>query len=182
MQKLRCVVAFVSLVIISGCATQIPKEVLQLSEESSSLRQLQTRRFDTKDEKALLAAGAAVLQDLGFTIDASETALGLIVASKDRSAVEAGQVAASIFVALITVPTGAPLLIPWDKNQKMRASFITRAHGSNKEHTLARITFQRIVWNTKNEVSKTEPLTDAKFYQEFFEKLSKAVFLEAHEF
>lgn len=114
MQKLRYAFLFICLIIITGCAPQIPKDVLQLSAESPSLRQLQTRRFDTNNEKALLAAGAAVLQDLGFTIDTSETALGLIVASKDRSAVETGQVTLSIFVFLITAPTGAPILMPWD--------------------------------------------------------------------
>jgi hypothetical protein len=169
-------------VLLAGCAPLIPKEALQLSPESLALRQLQTRRFETKDEKALLAAGAALLQDLGFTIDASATELGLIVVSKDRSAVEAGQVAASVFLGLLTALAGAPVIVPWDEKQKMRASLVTHPYGPNNENTLVRITFQRVVWNTQQKISKTEPLNDPKFYQEFFEKLSKAVFLHAHEF
>lgn len=161
--------------ILVGCAATVPKEALELSPESLRLRQLQTRRFDSKDEKALLAAGAGVLQDFGFTLDESEPELGVIVASKDRSAVEPGQVMAAIFMALL----GAPM--PIDKNQKIRASLVTRPAGEGEESSLVRVTFQRIVWNTEGRITKTEPLDDPDFYQEFFTRLSKAVFLDAHE-
>jgi len=62
------VIIIVVLFLFVSCATTIPKEALQLSKESLKDRQLQTRRFDT-DEKTLLSASAAVLQDLGFTIN-----------------------------------------------------------------------------------------------------------------
>ena len=162
-------------IVLAGCAAKIPKEALELTPETLKLRHLQTRRFDSKDEKALLAAGAAVLQDLGFTWDNSETRMGVIVASKDRSAVEAGQVIGAVFLALL----GARM--PIDKTQKIRASLITRPSGTDEESTLVRMTFQRIVWDTDGKISKTEPLNEPEFYQEFFEKFSKAVFLDAHE-
>jgi hypothetical protein len=151
-------------------------EALRLSPESLPLRQLQTRRFDTPDEKLLLAAGAGILQDLGFTLDASDSQLGVIVASKDRSAVEAGQVIFSLLAAF------AGAHVPWDQKQKIRASFVTRPAGPERPSVLVRVTFQRVVWNTQNQITKMEPLDEPRFYQEFFEKLSKAVFLEAHEF
>ena len=91
----------VFLFILSSCAQKIPKEALQLSKESLQNRQLQTRRFDT-DEKMLLSASAAVLQDLGFTIDESETKLGVIVCSKIRDATSAGQVVGAVIVALFS--------------------------------------------------------------------------------
>lgn len=170
------VLIFFSGIILFGCAQKIPKEALQLTPESLKLRQLQTRRFDSKDENALLSAGAGVLQDLGFTLDESETELGVIVASKDRTAVEAGQVIGSIFFALLT-----GVALPVDEKQKLRASLVTRPGAMDKETTLVRVTFQRIVWNTQGKVSKTEPLDEPEFYQEFFARLSKAVFLNAHE-
>jgi hypothetical protein len=178
MPRTRKAVAVLCTVVtsLSGCAQKVPKEALELTPESLKLRQLQTRRFESKDEKALLAACAAVLQDLEFTLDQSETALGIIVASKDRSAVEAGQVIGSIFVALLI---GVP--VPWDEKQKIRASLVTRPAGPDGNNTLVRVTFQRMVWNTQGHVTKSEPLDEPRFYQEFFEKLSKAVFLHAHE-
>jgi len=160
-------------VFLTACNQTIPKEALQLSSESFELRQLQTRSFSTKNERKLLTAGAGVLQDLGYNIDESEISLGVIVGSKDRDAVEAGQLAAAILVAALG--GGA---MPIDNNQKIRASIVTRPSGGK---TNFRITLQRIVWNTQGQVSRTQSIEDPEIYQEFFEKLSKAVFLEANE-
>ncbi len=160
---------------LSGCASRIPEDALKFTPESLQDRQLQTRRFDTQDEGMLLSACAALLQDLGFTINESETNLGMIIASKDRSAVTAGQVTAQIVLALL----GA--YYAKDRNQKMRASVVTRPVGQEGKNTAVRVTFQRIVWNEQGQVTKRERLNDPEIYQEFFEKLSKSVFLEAHQ-
>ena len=161
---------------LAACAQKIPKEALQLSSESLEKRQLQTRRFDTRDEANMLSASAQVLQDLGFTLDESETKLGVIVASKDRDATETGQVIGAI---LLSVLIGAA--VPWDKNQKIRASLVTRMVNPAQPYVAVRITFQRIVWNTQGRISKLEELAEPEMYQGFFDKLSKAVFLEAHQ-
>ena len=166
----------VGLLVVAGCQQKIPKEALQLTQENLAQRQAQTRRFDTSDEAMLLSASAAVLQDLGFNLDESETELGLVVASKDRDAVEAGQVIAAVFIAVLIGAT-----IPIDTRQKIRASLVTKPFGETGDQMSVRITFQRIVWNDRGQVSKTEALTEPEIYQEFFSKLSKSVFLEAHE-
>ena len=168
------------LLLVSACVPQIPKEALQLSKESLKNRQLQTRRFDT-DEETLLSASAAVLQDLGFNIDESETKLGVIVCSKERTAQNAGQVVGAVFLALLT-----GVVTPIDKEQFIRASLITNpitvdANDKSKCQTAVRITFQRIVINTQGQVTRRECINEAKIYQEFFDKLSQSVFLEANE-
>lgn len=160
--------------VVGGCQQTVPKEALQLSGESLQNRQLQTRRFDTGDEGKLLQAGAAVLQDLGFSIDESETQLGVIVGSKNRDATEAGQVVGAIMMAAFF---GAS--VPVDRDQKIRASLVTKPVGPNQ--TNMRVTFQRIVWNTQNQVSKIEGLNDPSMYRGFFDKLSQSVFLTANE-
>jgi hypothetical protein len=173
------VLAVVGALVTSGCAT-IPKDALVLSPDSLERRQLQTRRIDGISEKDLLNASAGVLQDLGFNIDESETKLGVIVASKDRSAVTATQVAGAIALALIGGYT------PIDKTQKIRVSLVTRnlpdSGGSPMptSHQL-RITIQRLVWNTANQVSRIESIEEPLIYEEFFERLSKSVFLEVHK-
>lgn len=171
-----------SLFFLSGCAGTIPSEALQWSPETVKFRQLQTRKFETLDEAKLLQAAAGVLQDLGFNIDESETRLGVLVASKKRDAKEAGQIVGSALLFLVTCFGAlycAPM--PVDETQKIRASIVTRPTDDQGQNTALRVTFQRVVWNTENEVSKTEPLDEPEAYQEFFNKLSKSIFLEAHE-
>lgn len=170
----------VFLFLFASCAQTIPKGALQLSKESLKNRQLQTRRFDT-DEKTLLSASAAVLQDLGYNINESETDLGVIVCSKQRDATSAGQVVGAVLLALLT---GA--VTPIDKEQLIRASLVTRpVHIDETEkskcQTAVRITFQRIVSNTQGGISRREGINEAEIYQEFFDKLSQSLFLEAHE-
>lgn len=168
---LLCVPAIMSSA--GGCASRIPREALAMRGQTLQYRQRSTRLFETTDETRILAAVAGLLQDLGFNIDESETKLGVIVASKDRTAVEGGQVAAKIAYAILLRAD-----LPIDAHQKMRVSVVTRPRG----HRLAvRVAFQRIVWNDRGQVSKLELLEDAPMYQEFFEKLSKSVFLEAHK-
>jgi hypothetical protein len=177
-----------------GCATKIPKEALQLSKESLQNRQMQTRRFDA-DEKTLLSASAAVLQDLGFNIDESETDLGVIVCSKQRDAKSAGQIAGAVFLALLT-----GVATPVDKEQLIRVSLVThpieveefkvqiqgeelktQEEQEQTKQTAVRITFQRVVINTQGQITKQECINKAEIYQEFFDKLSQSLFLEAHE-
>jgi hypothetical protein len=43
------------------------------------------------------------------------------------------------------------------------------------------VSFQRIVRNQRGLVSRQESLVEPQMYREFFEKLSRSLFLEAHE-
>ncbi|MBI1274003.1 MAG: hypothetical protein GC131_07965 [Alphaproteobacteria bacterium] len=168
------VAAVIAAISLSACQPVIPKDALLLKEESLEDRQLQTRLFDTKHETKLLTASAQVLQDLGFTLEESETKLGLIVGSKDRDATETGQVVGAVVMAVLF-----GVAVPIDKNQKIRVSLVSKPSGTKQ--TAVRVTFQRIVWNTQNQVSKTEFLNDPEMYQKFFDQLSESVFLTAHE-
>lgn len=170
-----CIFLLVSFVLIfTGCGG-IPKGALGMNKATLEDRQLQTRLFDTSDEEKILSATASLLQDLGFNLDESETDLGLLVSSKERDATEAGQVILAFAIAVMGGGT-----TPIDETQKIRASVVTSPVGENEARTSVRVTFQRIVWDSYGKISKREKLNDPKMYQEFFEKLSKAVFLEAH--
>ena len=149
-------------------------DVLKLEPESMAQRQLQTRKYSTTAEEKIRNACISVLQDSGFTVENTDAKLGTILASKQREAVESGQVAGAIIIAVIF-----GVAIPIDKNQSMFASIVVSPAASEKNASLVRITFSRLVWNDRGAVSKAERLEDPEVYQTFFTKLSKGLFLEA---
>ena len=169
--------ALLSLVILGiGCEATIPKEALKMDGATMEFRKMQARRYDTGDETKVIVACAGLLQDLGFNIDESETKLGLVVGSKTRSAVDGGQVAAKVILALFRGN------MAMETDQRLKASIVTRKGGeAGKEYTMVRVTFQRIVRNENNQITRLEPLNDPKQYQEFHSGLSKALFLNAND-
>jgi hypothetical protein len=173
-------VAVVCLVALMGCATGPPKNLMLPSENQLELRQQQSRVYKTTDEANLLSASAALLQDMGFNIDESNKELGILTASKMRSAVSAKNQAAMVLLAVLTAAGGRPIIQPTDKDQKMRAGVVVKPLGDGHS-TIVRVTFQRIVYTTTGTVSTQEMLGTDQIYTEFFDKLSKAVFLEAHD-
>ena len=175
MKKLLSIILLSTFFLIS-CQPTIPREALQITPQSLQIRQLETRYFDTKDEEKILVASAGLLQDLGFNIDRSETEVGYILGSKKRDATSVGQIAGAVLVALLGGGR-----VPVDKEQIMRACIVSHPYGEHNEKIAVRVTFQRIVWNTDGQITTRECITEPTVYQEFFGKLSKAVFLEANQ-
>ena len=158
---------------LQGCVPPIGPRVFELTAESLALRELQTRNFDMVKEETLMAAGVAVLQDLGFSVASTESRLGLIIASKTQSAHDPME---SLLAALFT-----GVAIPGSFRQEVRASFVAMPLQTDKSRMKVRITFQRIVSNAGGHPIGHESIKNIEIYRSFFERLTKAVFLEAHE-
>jgi hypothetical protein len=176
--------------LFAGCETG-PDRAMELPADSLKLRQLQTRRVEGINEKALLAATVGVLQDLGFNIDESETQLGVIVASKKRSAVDTADIASSALESLLFGMLEALLSgdnesegdINFDVTQRIRISVVTRPARDSSGQPRAdaqviRVTIQRMVWDDEGNLTHAESIEDPKVYQKFFDRLSKSIFLE----
>ena len=177
-----CLPAIIGLLAFSGCVeSQIKPVHFRLTPESLAKRQLQTRIFDTDDESEVLAAGTATLQDIGFLVDDSEVQLGLVVASKERSAIQPAEVTAQVLITILVAFTGQSYDPVWDETQIMRVSLVVTPIVAEHRGTSVRVTFQRIVYKNNGMVSKSEALGTPEIYQEFFGKLSKALFLEAQK-
>lgn len=177
MKKTSCfsrllIVIFLCLCIF-GCAT-IPKGFLRPTEGYLQKRELQIRQYDTTNEAQIITAVAGVLQDLGFTLDDSESDVGFVAASKKADATNAGQV---FVVALFG---GANAVGKCDRSQVIKVSVITKPSLDGKK-MVVRVTFQRVVWNMRNEINRVETINDPIMYQKFYDSLSKAIFLEAQK-
>lgn len=164
-----------AIAMMGGCGPSIAQRAFQLHPDSLAHRGMQSRRYDSNDEKKIMSACAGVLQDLGYTIDEGESDLGLLVASKTRSAVRAGEVALAFLAALGGTAT------PIDKEQTVKVAIVTRPFGKEGKNIEVRVTIQRVVINTQGQVTKAESVIDEKLYSEFFSNLSKAIFLEAQK-
>ena len=171
----RMALLFLCLFVLSSCAT-LPPDAFKLPPTSLEDRQLQSRKLTTLDNKLLLSAGASVLQDMGYTIDESNVSLGVLTASKQADAKNAGQIAGAIALALLT-----GTVTPTDKEQKIRICLVIQEALDEQTSSVARITIQRVIWNTQGQISRVESIHAPELYQAFFDKLSKATFLESNQ-
>jgi hypothetical protein len=156
---------------VTGCVSY--DNYYKLDEQYLARRQLETRRYDTTNEEMLLVSSAQVLQDLGFTLEESETNLGLITASKDR---EAGSTGEKVGMVLLAALAGTHAV--YDVQQKIYVTLVSTKSHDNKGYNI-RVEFARIVWDNMKQ-SRIEKIQSEPIYTDFFDKLSQSVFLTAN--
>ena len=116
------------------------------------------------------------MQDLGFTIQESASSVGVLAASKQRDAEETGQVAGAVAISLLGAIAGVYVEPTWDKDQTINVTVVESPIAASNQVDV-RVGFDRTVRNTKN-MYRAEIIIEPKIYQEFFEKLTKSLFLE----
>jgi hypothetical protein len=121
--------------------------------------------------------------------------VGFLRAAKERSARQYGQGIARFMITLVSVAglasgSNTLTIIPVDLHQQINATLVTRPLDDNGSRHQLRIMFYRVVWKGSGQSGdqsippgqqKMEMIRDPEIYQQFFAKLSKAVFLEAHK-
>ena len=180
----------------SGRSRSGSDELFVLQPESAANKAMQTRQFETPSSDELLSASAAVLQDLGFQITESDRSLGFLRAAKERSAREHGQEIGRDIIVFLTLVLSvfargnATFVMPVDLHQQINASLIASPPQGDDRRQEIRVVFYRLVWRGSGRSGnqsippgeqKMEMLRDAEIYQQFFSRLSKAVFLEAQK-
>ena len=178
--------------LVSGCGAEPAtlESYFELTPETARHRAMQTRTFETSDETELLSAAAAALQDLGFQLEDSSAELGLLRAAKERGAREYGQEIRRIVIFILSAMGRQAVMLPVDMHQQINATLVTRRSVSDASRFAVRVLFHRSIWKGSGSSGNTsippgqlslEMVVDATIYQRFFAKLSKSVFLEAHE-
>lgn len=168
----------VSLLIYSGCGAvdataglagslfkKKPKVRSQLE-----IRQMQTRDFDTSETTMVLRAMLNVLQDEGYIVEQVNSEVGFFNASK---VMDTEDTLAKTWGTFWWGPSGQ-----WIENSVIDCTTNVSQFG---EKTRVRTNFQLKQMNNKGGVDKVQTMDDPKFYQEFFTKVDKGIFIEKED-
>ena len=134
------------------------------------IRQLQTREFETGDSKLVMKSMLNVLQDEGFIVKNAVSDLGLLNAEKN---IDLENKIASAFITALAGEKAR-----WNKQHLLEASANITPFG---DKTRVRINFQSKVIDNAGCVQKIETIADGRYYQIFFEKVSKGIFLQEQD-
>jgi hypothetical protein len=145
-----------------GCVPMPPKP----QQTQLQIREFQTRTYETKDTKMVMKAVLNV-QDDGFIVKNANVELGLITATKEVDVEDKG---AALFAALLGGHEAR-----WNKNSAIECSGNVSDFGAT---TRVRVNFQMKVMNNKGEVVDVKQMDNAAFYQDFFSKVDKGIFIE----
>jgi len=159
---------------------QIAKQIGAPSANALELRALQARRFDTSNSIVLLGAATQTLQDLGYTITESSSEVGVLVGTKQRDAEETGQVVGQIMLTVFLAALGSAHTPTWDKDQSIHVTLVVTPV-ENAEQAEVRVSFDRLLRNNHGIEWRAELIKEQGIYQEFFQKLSQGVALEAEQ-
>ena len=150
--------------VFSGCVAAPRQEKTQLQ-----IREFQTRSYDTTDFRMVMKAVMNALQDQDFIIKQAELELGFITAQKELDVENATE----SFLATFFAALGGGKAI-YKKNSITEASANISEHG---DQVRVRVNFQRKLIDNRGIVIKIEQIEDQEFYQEFFSKVAKSIFL-----
>lgn len=203
--KRQAIFLIAVIVSLAGCVHKVPDGAFDVSPNMMAQRQVESRKFTGISEEEILIASANVLQDMGFNLENTEVKLGVLTANKQRDATNAGEVAGAILIAAFLKKN-----VAISKDQTIRVALVIKPASSDSvistlysgasntaptktakskksdpaattsESFIVRATFQRIVRKTDNSTN-AETMKDPELYQEFFDKLSKSVFIEAQK-
>ena len=131
-------------------------------------RQYQTRQFDKMSKATVMKAMLNVLQDEGFIVNNANSLLGFISGTKEFSSNDKN--------------------IDFEKEFGTKKSFFSGGVVAVVEATAnvseygkeirVRINFKRKLLNTYGTPTKIEEITDETYYQNFFAKVDKAMFIQ----
>lgn len=185
----KYIVALLLLGVASSC---VPHEASLRPEKTQlEVREFQTRTFDIQDSKVVLKSVLNVLQDDGYMVKSAASDLGFLAATKDigihmpESHTMSGEIDFSVFrmskigrfgVKRKRLHRHSRREQTMPSHQLIEATVNVSEFGEKKVRV--RANFQSKVYDTGEAVIGVKPISDEIFYQEFFAKVDKGIFLQ----
>jgi len=171
--------------LLGGCATTgIPEDALRLTESTLDVRSIQTRTIAATSEDAILAATIALLQDMEYNIDRIEKPLGVITASKVTDADSATQ-KTGLFIldmlCVISMSGGCDAMSMASDEQHLTVTIVVLPSLARSGEFVTRITIQGVLYNKAEQILVLERIDDAETYQQIFDNLRKAIYIQVSE-
>lgn len=133
-------------------------------------RQIQTRTYDCADKALVMKAMLNVLQDEGFIVNNANPLLGFISGDKEFDITDK-----SIDLEKDFGKDRKALIWQGIKVATIEATANVSEYGKD---TKVRITFKRKLLNMYGNAQVINEINDEKYYQDFFAKVDKAIFLQ----
>lgn len=148
-----------------GCATSDSSGPTQKLTTQAEVRNFQTRSFDASDHALVMKAMINVLQDLNFIIKTADSQLGVLTAEKWSNIEYTKKEIKRAKKKEIALPQAAVL----------ECTANISVGGSQ---TRVRAIFQQRVVGPAGTVMDVTRVNDPAFYQEFFAKVDKGIYLQ----
>ena len=150
---------------ITGCSSGPEKT----QKSQLQIREFQTRSYQDVKPMMVMKAMLNVLQDEGFIVKNAVPELGLLTAVKETDIeVKRKSFLSSLF-------SGDPR---WDKNSVIEVSCNVSDYGYASK---VRVNFKRKILDNKGGFVKIEQIDEQKFYQNFFNRVSKSIFIQRQD-
>jgi len=146
-------------------------------------REFQTRMFDTNNIKLVMKAMVNVLQDDNYIITNAVTDLGVIMAKKEIDlgrAPRGSNVENDFWIEFFNALNKKGTQKPQEERifQKTKIVEVSINVSEYGRQCKVRANFQAKILDNKGDVVEVYPVQDGKFYQDFFAKVDKAIFLQ----
>lgn len=168
---------------ISSCTIVTTSQAPDAPKTQLQTRQVQTREFDTNNVKLIMKAVINVLQDDGFIVKNAQLDLGLLTAQKEidltQSRGNSNDFWSEFFKGIDRNRSRNSTDLTYSKIKIVESSVNISEFG---KQTKVRANFQVKVLDNLGIAKEVYQVEDAKFYQDFFVKVDKGVFIQKQGF
>jgi hypothetical protein len=152
------------LLLVASCAPQKPEPPPKTQLE---IREFQTRTFSTNNTRLVMKSMLNVLQDEGYIVKNVALDLGFLTATKEED-IENHR--ATFWLGIAEGRDAR-----WEKHKITEATCNVTEFGTG---TRVRVNFQQKILDNHGSVAQIKQVTDEQFYQDFFAKVDKGIFIQ----